>query len=120
TYFYAGNVETAELRQDLDVSAFATNIASGTQQFVFKGYVQSFNQSPADTTRIIIEYRDATNTNVLSTFDSGPVASISSWMLITNSRTAPIGTAWIRIRLIAVRNSGGSADGYFDALSWQA
>jgi RHS repeat-associated protein len=120
SFFYAGNVEMAELSQDLDVSAFAAAISSGNQQFEFKGYLLSFNQTPADTARIVVEYRDASNSNVLSVFDSGQVASVTGWMLVSDSRTAPAGTGWIRIRLIATRNSGGSNDAYFDGLSLRA
>ena len=78
-YFFAGDGATAELSQDVDVSAFAVEIAAGTQQFEFEGFVRSFNQSPTDTSRIIIEYRNAANDTVLESFDSGEIANHSAW-----------------------------------------
>jgi len=66
TYFYAGNSATAELRQDVDVSAFAASIANGTQQFEFKAYYRTKDETPADRGQVIIEYRDATNTQVIA------------------------------------------------------
>src|SRR6185503_8330130 len=40
-YFFAADTAQAELRQDIDVSAFASTIAAGLQQFEFKTYVRS-------------------------------------------------------------------------------
>lgn len=119
-YFFAGAEAHAELRQDVDVSSYETTIAAGTQQFVFEGYVRSWNQSPADTSRIIIEYRDKANTRVLTSFDSGEIVNTSSWQLVSDTRAALIETAWIRVRLISTRTAGGNNDGYYDALSLRA
>lgn len=115
--FYAGDVANAELRQDVDVSAYATAIDAGSQAFEFRGYVRSFTQSPADLSRIIIEYRDAANTMALSTFDSGEIGITSAWQLVQDTRNAPAGSRWIRVRLIARRVNGTDNNGYFDALS---
>jgi RHS repeat-associated protein len=120
TYFYPGAVAQAELSQDVNVSAFAAGIAAGTQLFVVKGYVRSFDESPADAGRIVIEYRDAANTNVLASFDSGAIQSPSQWTLVADTRLAPAGTGWIRVRLIGARNTGGNCDSYFDHLTLEA
>ena len=119
-YFYAGQLATAELRQDIDLSMFAASIPNGNQQFEFKGYVRSFNQSPADTARIRVEYRDANNATVLDVFDTGTVASMTAWQLVSNVRTVPAGTRRVRVRLTATRAAGLSNDGYFDNLSLRA
>jgi hypothetical protein len=116
-YFFAGASALAELRQDVDVSGLAAVIDTGLRAFVFSGRVQSFLQAPPDSSQIIVEYRDAPNTAVLSTFDSGAITNTSAWQLVTDTRNAPVGTRWIRIRLIADRNSGTNNDGFFDALS---
>lgn len=115
-YFWSGLVALGEMRQDVDVSAFAQYIAAGSQQFLFQGYVKSYNQSPADKPRIIVEYRDATNSTVLGSYDSGYLDARSGWMLLEDLRFAPAGTSWIRVRLLADRNAGSGNDGYFDAL----
>jgi len=116
-YFFAGEAEKAELFQDVDVSVFSAAIDSGAQSFQFEGYVRSANQSPPDSSRIIIEYRDVTNSSVLLTFDSGEITHISEWQKVSNTQIAAPGTRWIRIRLISTRYSGQNSDGYFDDLS---
>ncbi len=120
TYFYAGSAATAELRQDIDVSAFVVQIAAGMQQFEFRGMVRSAGENMADGARIIVEYRDKANTGVLAFFDSGQVANIGNWMLLSDARTAPFGTGWIRVRLLSSLNSGNCNQGFFDALSLRA
>ena len=117
SYFFAGDAAAAELRQDIDVSAFAGSIAAGLQQFEFKAYVRSAVEATPDTARVVVEYRDAGNTNVIATIDSNAIASTSAWHLTEDLRTVPAGTGWIRIRLIATRNSGTTNDAFFDSIS---
>lgn len=116
-YFFAGRGALAELQQDINVSAFAGAIDSSNQDFQFNGYVRAWPQSPADSSQIIIEYRDATNTVILDSFDSGEISDTDNWVLVTDLRTAPIDTRFIRIRLISTRYNGSNNDGYFDGLS---
>jgi RHS repeat-associated protein len=120
TYFYAGETATAELRQDVNLTAFAPGIASGTQSFEFQASMRSRVEATPDAGRVIIEYRDASNTNTIATLDSGPIASMDAWHLTEDARPAPPGTGWIRIRLISTRNTGTTNDCYFDALSLRA
>lgn len=115
-YFFAGAGPNAELQQDVDVSDQASDIDTGDLQFTFTGYVRSFDQTDPDEAQIILEYRDGSGT-VLDTYDSGPTTSTSSWLLLDDERTAPVGTRVIRVRLISTRNSGTNNDGYFDNLS---
>lgn len=116
-YFAAGPVETGELAQDVDVTAYAERIATGGQRFRFEGFVRSLVEAPADTARIVVEYRDETNSVVLDAFDTGEIASPEAWRRAADERVAPVGTRWIRVRLLTTRFSGEEADGYFDALS---
>jgi len=116
-YFYPGSVVLGELAQDIAVSTFASSIDSGTQAFAFSGKVGSLSEQPSDTARIVVEYRNAANTVALQTYDSGQIASPLEWRSLSGTRNAPIGTRWIRVRLIADRFKGSSDDGYFDALS---
>jgi len=115
-YFFPGVAASAELAQDVDLSAFATAIDAGEQAFAFAGFVRSFQQSPADQTRIVVEYQDAEGA-VLDSFDSGDIVSTTSWAPVTDQRLAPAGTRAARVRLIATRRNGSNNDGYFDALS---
>jgi len=117
-YFFAGAGSSAELRQDVDVSDRASDIDTGDLQFTFTGYVRSFDQASPDDAQVILEYRDGSGT-VLDTYDSGATTSTSSWLLLNDERTAPVGTRVIRVRLISIRNSGTNNDGYFDNLSLQ-
>jgi len=117
SYFAAGVSGTAELVQDVDVSAYAARIADGSQRFSFDGRVRSGDEVSPDSTRIVVEYRDATNALVLDAFDSGELASTIDWLEVTDERVAPNGTAWVRVRLMATRNGGIDNDGYFDGLS---
>src|SRR5262249_32860942 len=61
----------AELKQDVDVASFAAMIDAGAQRFAFAGYVSTYPDAPYDGSRFILEYRDAANAQVLSSFDSG-------------------------------------------------
>jgi len=119
-YFFPGVGSAGELIQDVDVSAYATTIDAGTQQFGFQGYLRVFPQSPADDARIVVEYRDATNTTVLYSYDTGNFSNTSSWDLVSDVATAPNFTRIIRVRLISSRNNGANNDGYYDNLSLTA
>lgn len=103
------------MQQDVDVSAYAVAIDTGTQSFDFTGYVRSF--AGIDKSRIVLEYLNSAKDNVLSSFDSGEIANKYAWQAVTDTRLAPAGTRYIRVRLISKRGSGFNNDGYFDALS---
>ncbi|KAA3606899.1 MAG: T9SS C-terminal target domain-containing protein [Calditrichaeota bacterium] len=114
-YFYAGaTTGTAELQQDIDVSEFSDSIDAGTATFYWSSYVADFNGS--DESKIILEYRDATNTTVLDTYDSGFLHPGQTWTQITDTRLAPVGTRTIRIRMQSRKDAGGNSDGYHDNL----
>jgi RHS repeat-associated protein len=120
-YFFAGDAQQAELRQDVDVSAFAGTIAAGTQQFEFRAYMRSLAEAALDAGRVILEYRNATNSSVIATLDSGLITTTTDWHLTEDTRAVPAGTGWIRVRLVATRNSGAndnqSNDAFFDSIS---
>lgn len=120
-YFFAGNNvamnSTAELRQMVDLTTYSTTIDLGGMMFSFSGYISSFNQAPPDESRIVLDYMDATQTIVLSQYNSGFIANVGSWLLLTNNTVVPVGTRYCRVRLTSRRNSGANNDGYFDDLS---
>jgi hypothetical protein len=91
--------------RDVDVSAYGDG-----QLFRFSGLVRTASEDPADVARIVVEYRDASNTVVLDAFDTGEIASPAEWRAVIDEREAPAGTAFIRVTL--------TGDGeYFDRLS---
>jgi RHS repeat-associated protein len=119
-FFYVGadGAEYAELRQDVDVSAFAAAIATGAQQFEFQTFVRSAPEFPyPDHPGIVVEFRNAQNTGVLATMEGGNGYAINSWPLTETIQAAPVGTGWIRVRLIATRSMAGLNDAYFDSVS---
>ena len=117
-YFAAGSVPVGELAQDVDVTPFAEWIDDGLQRFSFEGYIHSSNTTPPDTTRVVVEFRDAANAAVLGFYDSGEDASVNVWRYLSDLRLAPAGTRIIRVRLIATRKrDSGLLSAYFDGLS---
>ncbi len=117
--FYAGSVAKGALEQSVNVSTYAASIAEGKQSFRFSGWVSVYPQSPSDLAQIVVEYRDAGDSRVLATFTSDE-RSDTQWARLEDTRIAPAGTGWIRVRLIAKRQEGLSNDGYFDDLSLTA
>jgi hypothetical protein len=120
-----GEGPEGELRQDVDVSAYAAAIDAGRQEFVFRGYVRSLDQPNAnDITRIRVEYhgKDATAAP-LDAYRSGPQYSPKDWRLLSDIRMAPRGTRTIRVVLLSIRakvSGVRSNDGWFDDLSLRA
>jgi hypothetical protein len=116
-YFFPGVAALAELQQDVDVSTFSSSIDAGFQSFVFEGYVRAYTQSPADQSRIILEFLDTLKTTKIDSIDSGNYSNTTEWIQITDTSVAPLGTRYIRIRLISTRRAGTNNDGYYDGLS---
>ena len=113
--------ETYEVYQDINVSISSASIDAGKYTVSFSGYMQSYPQTPADAATFIVEYRDAGNNTVLQSYTTGETTNITNvWILYTDTRLAPAGTRFIRIRLIATSRNGSDIDGYFDNLSLTA
>jgi PKD repeat protein len=119
-FFSAAASSTAELYQDVDVTPWTATINAGSQQFEFEAWVRSANETPADSARIMIEFRDILNTHAFETLDTGATISTATWTLFTDRRTIPEGTAFIRIRLLATRSSGATTDAFFDQVTLRA
>ena len=116
--FYANQSPLAEFYQDVDLSAFITEIDNGSKSFNFSFYVQSFPQTPSDKGQAIVEYRDQSG-NILDTYDSGLISSVNVWTLVEDTRLAPIGTRTVRVRIIQDRDSGTNNDGYIDNIVFE-
>ncbi|MCP4653786.1 MAG: hypothetical protein GY856_00055, partial [bacterium] len=115
--FFAGASGEAELYQDVDIGAYASRIAAGDQAFAFDGWLRTADEVPSDIARIVVEYRDAGNSVVLDLFDSGEIVGPFGWQQVSDVRAAPVGTVWIRVRLLASRFAGEDNDASFDALA---
>lgn len=116
-YFFPGtSTRIAELMQEVDVSKYSCPIDLGRQKFDFTGYVRCFDQFPADIAHVYVEYLNL-NGNILTNYGSGLRSPTSSWLKLTDSRTAPVGTRRIRIRLVSTRLNGSDNDGSYDNLS---
>jgi len=115
--FFPGAVPIAELQQDIDVSSNASAIDSSIQHYYFEGYVRAYNQNPPDHSRIVLEYLDTLKTTKLDSIDLGEYFSTVEWLQLTDTTLAPIGTRFIRVRLISTRYNGSNNDGYYDGLS---
>ena len=116
-YFFAGVASEAELQQDVDVSNYESLIDNNELGFNFEGFVRTFTQSPADQSRIKLEFLDFLKTTKLDTFDSGNYSNTSAWIQVADTTIAPQGTRYIRVRLISTRRAGSNNDGYYDSLS---
>ncbi|KAA3606901.1 MAG: T9SS C-terminal target domain-containing protein [Calditrichaeota bacterium] len=114
-FFFAGAASgTAELQQDVDVSDYSDSIDAGTATFNWSSWASDFEGS--DEAKIILEYRDAANTTVLDTYDSGFLHPGLTWTEITDTRLAPVGTRTIRIRMQSRRDKGTDSNGNHDNL----
>jgi hypothetical protein len=116
-YFFPGVAAAAELQQDVDISAYKSTIDDSSQSFLFEGYVRAYPQSPADQSRIILEFLDSLKTTKIDSFDSGNYSNTTEWVQLTDTTLAPPETRYIRIRLVSTRRAGSNNDGYYDGLS---
>jgi len=123
TFFSGCNVPasgTFELSQQIDVSADAVQIDLNNVTYLYSGYIQTPIAIQADAGRFTIDYLDASNTVLGTSYtvsQSGSGGSGITWNLYSSQRTAPPGTRSIRIRLITTIAVGPAINAYFDDLS---
>jgi hypothetical protein len=108
---------TNELRQDVDVSSMAASIDAGQVTATFAGQARTAGDATnSDYARVFVEYRNVGGVP-LATYDSGVASPINTWVAVGDSRTIPVGTRIIRVRLTGMRSGGLSTDSLFDAMS---
>ncbi|MDX2173697.1 MAG: hypothetical protein SFY56_11300 [Bacteroidota bacterium] len=115
-YLFAGSDTPLDAYQDVNVTPDAVAIDAGAAIYTFTGKLNTYNQSPQDRARIIIEYRNAGGT-VLWSYDTGNQTTNGSWVSFVNTHTAPALTRIIRIRLLSTKNNGVSNDASYDDFS---
>ncbi|HYO76574.1 MAG TPA: PKD domain-containing protein, partial [Thermoanaerobaculia bacterium] len=118
SYFFAGNDATAELQQDVDVSALAPRIDAGQQQFAWSAFARGAAEAIPDAADVVVEYRNAANTTVLG--GHGVELTGADWQKGEQTNLAPAGTRWIRVRLKVTRRSGATTDVVIDAVTLRA
>ena len=116
-YLVSASDDAAELAQDLDVSAYAATIDLGTQEFELSAYLGQGDFVPPAETRVIVEFRDATNSLVLGDWDSGAPVAVGEWQQAIEDVFAPAGTRWIRVRLLSTATETAANFGHFDGVS---
>ncbi len=102
TYYAAQGFSAppAEMYQDINVSAFATEIDNGTKSFTSSGYLQV--GSNGTEARITVEFRNTGGTVLQTVNMMENVSNFGVWNFKTNTQTAPSGTRSIRFRLLFV------------------
>lgn len=118
SYFFAGGDATAELQQDVDVSAFAARIDAGQQEFAWFAFARTAAEAIPDAADVIVEYRDASRTAVL--LGRGVEITGAEWTKASEINQAPAGTRWIRVRVKSTRRSGTATDVFVDAVTLRA
>ncbi|HEV8630795.1 MAG TPA: Calx-beta domain-containing protein [Thermoanaerobaculia bacterium] len=114
--FSAPVAATSELSQDVDLRVFAARTTGGTLRFALRGSVLAQGAAGSASGRIVLELRSEANTTVLATQDLGEVEPGGGWSSQLQVVTAPAGTGWARLRLVA-RRTQAAAGVYFDGVS---
>lgn len=116
-FFFSGcNSVNGQIYQDIDVSSLAADIDASNLNFTFSGYMQVFNQSPADGAMMKIEYFNASDV-LVSSYNTGITKNVGVWTQYVSTITAMPGTRRVRITLRSFVYTGPSVDAYFDDLS---
>ena len=100
-----------ELIQTVDLTAYASRIDAGTQDFAFAAFLRVADPGAADTATVHAEYQDADG-NILAHYQSPGDASVEGWQALCDERTAPVGT-----RKVVIRLTGGASEAFFDRVS---
>jgi hypothetical protein len=111
-----------ELQQTIDISVDAALIDLGTEVYSFGGYIQTPVSNQTDQGRFIVDFMDASNTVLGSSYNSGWQSyfggSGTGWRHYTSTRIAPAGTRSIRIRMqTEIHFNQPAINVYFDDIS---
>jgi acid phosphatase type 7 len=101
-----------EGRQDVDVSAYAAQIATGDATARFGGYLSDYNGN--DLPEFRLDFLDG-NGSLLSSTATFGIRS-GTWAHMQESADIPTATATVRMVLMGTRESGSDNDSYFDDL----
>jgi secreted trypsin-like serine protease len=110
-WFWGGSVTAAELEQVVDLTPYATMIATNSVHAHVHAHMRSLS---AEVGRVLVEYLTATGT-LRASYDTGE-RSDAVWTAYSGDTTLTADVRKARIRLFTRALSGGAADSYFDAL----
>ncbi|MEM8963154.1 MAG: CARDB domain-containing protein, partial [Acidobacteriota bacterium] len=114
-YFsYRGAAASATLSQDVDLSAYASQIDGGAQEFAFEGFLRSAGADP-DGIAVTVQYLDAADVE-LDRFTSAQISDALAWQAVRDARVVPIGTRGARVTIEATRLGVDDVQAYADAL----
>ncbi|HUR27957.1 MAG TPA: hypothetical protein VM509_07215, partial [Planctomycetota bacterium] len=110
---------THELRQDVDVSAIAVATDAGSVVSVFSGFGRT-NESggTADPGSVVLEFLNSSG-GILQSYASGMFSPFNAFVPLGDTRSMPVGTRTLRLRLLGQRTVGLSTDCFFDDLTLQ-
>lgn len=111
-FFYGGANAATEVYQDLDVSAWATEIDAGDAQFLC-GWFQSSLEGD-DTGRINLEFFNASMVSQGTSNGTLDAPARLDWTFKSNSAAIPTTTRTVRVTMDMVRTTGTDLDAYFD------
>lgn len=101
-----------EGHQDVDVSAYQTDIDGQGVIVNFGGYLSDYNGS--DIPEFKVEFYDSSNGLIGSS--STYSHNASTWTLFNETMNVPAQTRTIRMVLMGTRNAGSDNDSYFDEM----
>lgn len=101
-----------EAYQQIDLSAYAADIDTGTVNIHYGGWLSNWNGSDVPEFRLL--FLDGANAILDST--SKVANSASSWTIYDRIDNVPSGTRAVRFVIMGTRNSGSDNDSYFDDL----
>ena len=101
-----------EGHQDVDVSAYATQIDAGSVLVNFGGYLSDYNGD--DRPEFKLQCFDASSGLLATSATVGH--QTSTWTLKNETMQVPVGTRSVRLILMGTRNAGTDNDSYFDEL----
>ncbi|MGB0916695.1 MAG: fibronectin type III domain-containing protein [Flavobacteriales bacterium] len=100
----------AEGHQDVNITAYQTDIDAGNATLNFGGYLSDY--AGDDRPEFKVEFYNASNALLSTTATFGNQSS--DWTYMTESVAIPANTTYARLVLMGTRNSGSDNDSYFD------
>lgn len=108
------DIPYTQMYQDVDVSAYASQIDAGNLWYNLSGWLANWDQYPHDRATLALEALNGNREQIMyvSRDHRSPV-----WTEYQLEGQLPAGTRTLRVHLIATRFVGSDNDGYFDDLS---
>lgn len=112
-----------ELEQVIDVSNDSASIDAGNQLYDFSGFMQTPVSNQTDMGRYIVDFMNSANAvlgaSYRSDWQSNFDGSGTGWTQYSNTRTAPVGTRKVRIKLQAqIHINQPAINVYFDDITF--